>query len=90
MACPSRVCALFLQCLRVNFRHTTAGCDIGMSWFSIVDGTYKYTVFGTGTMLSLYHGFCHTVFGTGTMLSIPWILLPTRTHHPMILGLRRL
>lgn len=24
------------------------GCDIAMSWFSIVDGTYKYTVFGTG------------------------------------------
>lgn len=24
------------------------GCDIAMSWFSIVDGTYKYTVFGSG------------------------------------------
>lgn len=24
------------------------GCDIAMSWFSIVDGTYKYTVYGTG------------------------------------------
>ena len=24
------------------------GCDIGMSWFSVMDGHYKYTVFGTG------------------------------------------
>ena len=24
------------------------GCDIAMSWFSIVDGTHKYTVFGSG------------------------------------------
>lgn len=24
------------------------GCDIAMSWFSIVDGTYKYNIFGSG------------------------------------------